>query len=199
MSTVEPIHQSYMLAWNQSDLVDEGGDMFITLSARGIEAQGMITIGFGGLSMETTDDFVIYVVESETSAECTDHSGPGGRSKPPPDDEENNELEVVRMSVDGQWTGVTFALSGEGTDDSDYPLSDDIYPSQDTSIIYAWRSGDGIGKHPNSQRGAAQINLKDGSVADEQCSDSSEYYSLHGALLLVAWMRIAPYEIYQAR
>ncbi|CAN0195574.1 unnamed protein product [Ectocarpus sp. 6 AP-2014] len=137
-----------MLAWNQLDLVDEGGDMFITLSARGIEAQGMITIGFGGLSMETTDDFVIYVVESETSVECTHQSGPGGRSKPPPDDEENNELEVVRMSVEGQWTGVTFARSGKGTDDSDYPLSDNIYLSQYTSIIYAWRSGDGIGKQP---------------------------------------------------
>ncbi|CAN0021059.1 unnamed protein product [Ectocarpus fasciculatus] len=196
---MEPIRQSYVLAWNQSDLVDEGGDMFITLSARGIEGQGMIAIGFGGLTMETTDDFVICVVDSETSAECTDRSGPGGRSEPPLDEEENTDLDVVSVSVDGEWTSVTFARSGEGTDDLDYPLSDDIYLSQDTSIIYSWRSGEGIGKHPNSQRGAAQVNFQDGSVADEQCSDSGEYYSLHGALLLVAWMIIAPYGIYQAR
>ncbi|CBN76582.1 peroxinectin precursor [Ectocarpus siliculosus] len=201
--------EGYKLAWNQSDLVEEGGDMFITLSARGIEGQGMIAIGFGGLSMETADDFVICVVESETSAECTDRSAPRERSEPPLDDEENTDLDVVTVSVDGEWTSVTFARSGEGTDDSvrdgrgkakeDYLLSDDIYLSQDTSIIYSWRSGDGIGKHPNSQRGAAQVNFQDGSVADEQCSDSAEYYSLHGALLLVAWMIIAPYGIYQAR
>lgn len=62
-----------------------------------------------------------------------------------------------------------------------------IYTSPNVPpFIYAWGSGDGIGKHPNSQRGAPQINYKDGAVADEQCSDSSEYYSLHGALLLVA-------------
>ncbi|CAM9782649.1 unnamed protein product, partial [Ectocarpus sp. 12 AP-2014] len=191
--------EGYKLAWNQSDLVEEGGYMFTTLSARGIEGQGMIAIGFGGLSMETADDFVICVVESETSAECTDRSAPRARSEPPLDDEENTALDVVSVSVDGEWTSVTFARSGEGTDDSDYLLSDDIYLSQDTSIIYSWRSGEGIGKHPNSQRGAAQVNFQDGSVADEQCSDSGEYYSLHGALLLVAWMIIAPYGIYQAR
>ncbi|CAN0018670.1 unnamed protein product [Ectocarpus sp. 13 AM-2016] len=135
-----------MLGWNQSDLVDEGGDMFITLSARGIEGQGTIAIGFGGRSMETADDFVICVVESKTSAECTDHSGPGARFNPLPDDEENNELDVVSMGVDGEWTSATFARSDEGTDDSVregrakskegllHPLSDVIYLSQNTSI-----------------------------------------------------------------
>lgn len=81
----------------------------------------------------------------------------------------------------------------------DYPLSDDIELSSETPIIYSWRSGEGIGKHPNSQRGAVQVNFEDGSVTDEDCSDAEEYYALHGALLLVAWMVIAPYGIYQAR
>lgn len=81
----------------------------------------------------------------------------------------------------------------------DYPLSDDIDLAQQTPIIYAWRSGEGIGKHANSQRGAAQVNFQDGSVIGEECSDPAEYYALHGALLLLAWMVIAPYGIYQAR
>ena len=34
-------------------------------------------IGFGAQTMAATEDFVICVVESEISAVCTDHSGPG--------------------------------------------------------------------------------------------------------------------------
>lgn len=81
----------------------------------------------------------------------------------------------------------------------DYPLSDDIDLAEQTPIIYAWRSGEGIGKHANSRRGSAQVNFQDGSVIGEECSDAGEYYALHGALLLLAWMVIAPYGIYQAR
>ncbi len=66
-------------------------------------------------------------------------------------------------------------------------------------MIYAWRSGEGVGKHPNSQRGAAQINFQDGSAVGDECSEKTEYYALHGAFLLVAWMIVAPYGIYQAR
>ena len=66
-------------------------------------------------------------------------------------------------------------------------------------MIYAWRSGTGLGKHPNSQRGAVQINFQDGSVLGEECSEAEDYYALHGALLLVAWMVVAPFGIYQAR
>lgn len=81
----------------------------------------------------------------------------------------------------------------------DYPLSNDIDLAEQTPIIYAWRSGEGIGKHANSRRGSAQVNFQDGSVIGEECNDAAEYYALHGALLLLAWMVIAPYGIYQAR
>eukprot|EP00903_Cladosiphon_okamuranus_P012613 g11801.t1 len=193
--------EGFKLAWNQSTSTDEdsGGKIYITLSARDIDGQGMLGIGFGEQSMAATVDFVICVVNSEISAVCTDHSGPGGRSEPPLDQEGDTELDFVSMSVEGSWTSVTFARLGMGNDDSDYPLSDDIDLAQQTPIIYAWRSGEGIGKHANSQRGSAQVNFQSGSVIGETCSNPAEYYALHGALLLLAWMLIAPYGIYQAR
>lgn len=83
-------------------------------------------------------------------------------------------------------------------DTQDYPLADDIASGHDTPIIYAWRSGAGIGKHPSTQRGDTLVNFADGSVSST-CDDSNDYYALHGALLLFVWMIIAPYGIYQAR
>ena len=66
-----------------------------------------------------------------------------------------------------------------------------------TDTIYAWRAGPGItDRHPSSQRGYAAVNFKDGTAP---CDDTSEYFALHGALLLFVWMLIAPYGIYQAR
>eukprot|EP00904_Undaria_pinnatifida_P011388 jgi/Undpi1/737/HiC_scaffold_10.g04201.m1 len=73
-----------------------------------------------------------------------------------------------------------------------------VYGSDDTPVIYAWRSGEGIGKHPNGQRGDALVNFAD-ATASSTCDDSTEYFGLHGALLLCVWMLIAPYGIYQAR
>lgn len=81
----------------------------------------------------------------------------------------------------------------------DYPLADDIAAGDDTPIIYSWRSGEGIGKHPNSQRGNALVNFADATATSSSCDDSTDYYALHGALLLFVWMLIAPYGIYQAR
>ncbi|CAM9174754.1 unnamed protein product, partial [Laminaria digitata] len=79
----------------------------------------------------------------------------------------------------------------------DYDLAGDIAGDVETQIVYSWRSGPGItDQHPNSQRGTAAVNFKDGTTS---CDDTSEYFALHGALLLFAWMLIAPYGIYQAR
>ncbi|CAN0439176.1 unnamed protein product, partial [Laminaria digitata] len=108
-------------------------------------------------------------------------------------------LEVVNVTSIGEWTSVTFVRWGSGDDDSDYPLADDIAAGDDTPIIYSWRSGEGIGKHPNSQRGIALVNFADATATSSSCDDSTDYYALHGALLLFVWMLIAPYGIYQAR
>lgn len=80
----------------------------------------------------------------------------------------------------------------------DYDLADDLASGEDTPIIYAWRPGAGLQQHPNTKRGDALLNFQDGTVT-QNCDSSTEYYALHGALLLVAWMIIAPYGIYQAR
>lgn len=82
--------------------------------------------------------------------------------------------------------------------EQDYSLAGDIDTSDDTSIIYAWRSGPGIQQHPNSQRGAATVNFVDGTVA-ATCEEAEDYFALHGALLLLAWMLVAPYGLFHAR
>ena len=80
----------------------------------------------------------------------------------------------------------------------DYALADDIAAGKDTPVIFAWRSGEGIGQHPNSQRGNAIVNFVLVEVYPS-CDNSREYYALHGALLLFVWLVVAPYGIYQAR
>lgn len=81
----------------------------------------------------------------------------------------------------------------------DYPLGGDIDANVATPIIYAWRAGGERGQqHPNAHRGSAGVNFVDGTVTTV-CDDSSDYFAFHGALLLLAWMVVAPYGIYQAR
>lgn len=73
----------------------------------------------------------------------------------------------------------------------------DIDASLATLVIYAYRAGDGIGQHPNANRGAAAVNFATGTV-ETVCSDN-EFITLHGALMLIAWMILAPFGIYYAR
>lgn len=80
----------------------------------------------------------------------------------------------------------------------DYDLWQDIAKGSKTPLIYSWRSGEGIGQHPNTQRGASNVDWNTGEF-DGECDDSHEFYALHGALILLAWMVVAPYGLYQAR
>lgn len=80
----------------------------------------------------------------------------------------------------------------------DFALSDVLENDEETPIIFAWRSGQGIGQHRNSERGASKVNLRSGDYFDS-CDNSNDFYALHGALLLVAWLMVAPYGLYQAR
>ena len=88
----------------------------------------------------------------------------------------------------------------------DYPLTDDIEIGNNTLVVYAWRSGEGIGMHLETQRGSTQLNFANGTMTSicggpmtSICGGPSDYYALHGTLLLVAWLVVAPYGIYQAR
>ena len=65
-------------------------------------------------------------------------------------------------------------------------------------MIYAFRKGAGLGQHPNANRGAAAVNFATGDVETE-CDDNLMFVSLHGALMLVAWLLIAPLGIYFIR
>lgn len=78
----------------------------------------------------------------------------------------------------------------------DFDLTESI--DDETFIIYAWRSGPGLDQHRTSQRGSAMVNLGTGDVRD-YCDNSNDFYALHGALILLAWMIVAPYGLYQAR
>lgn len=108
-----------------------------------------------------------------------------------------NALILVVGVVIAVYTPVPPSLSlSIGT--QDYPLADDIASDRDTPVVYAWRLGEGIGIHSKNQRGSVLLNFADGTLTPI-CSGSSDYYALHGALLLFAWLVVAPYGIYQAR
>lgn len=66
-----------------------------------------------------------------------------------------------------------------------------------TPLIYSFKEGD-IGQHANANRGSASVNFATGdSVTD--CQDRTSFASLHGALMLIAWMLLAPVGIYFIR
>ena len=74
----------------------------------------------------------------------------------------------------------------------------DIADSADTEIIFSFKSGAGVAQHPNANRGASTLNFLTGDVdIDYDCNEN--FATLHGALMLVAWMVLAPWGIYYAR
>lgn len=73
----------------------------------------------------------------------------------------------------------------------------DIKNEIDTEVIFAYREGAGVGQHPNANRGASTINFATGEV-DNLCVENN-FVSLHGALMLIAWMVLAPWGIYFVR
>ena len=54
-----------------------------------------------------------------------------------------------------------------------------------------------MGQHPNANRGAATVNFVTGDVETE--CDDNDFVSLHGALMLIAWLILAPVGIYYIR
>ena len=65
-------------------------------------------------------------------------------------------------------------------------------------MIYSYREGAGVGQHPNGNRGASSVNFATGG-AEGKCNDDDNFESLHGALMLIAWMFLAPAGIYYIR
>lgn len=74
----------------------------------------------------------------------------------------------------------------------------DIENEADTFVIYSFKKGEAVGQHPNTNRGVATMNFVTGDV-DALCEETTSFISLHGALMLIAWMIIAPLGIYFAR
>lgn len=74
----------------------------------------------------------------------------------------------------------------------------DIDREHDTKVIYSFKTGAGVGQHPNTHRGAATVNFATGDV-ETKCDGETNFVSLHGALMLIAWMLIAPVGIYYVR
>ena len=77
-------------------------------------------------------------------------------------------------------------------------LPQDLDRGRDTMVIYSYKEGEGVGQHPNANRGASIINFSTGN-ADAHCEDGEDFESLHGALMLIAWMILAPVGIYYIR
>lgn len=77
-------------------------------------------------------------------------------------------------------------------------LSKDLANAAETEVIYAFRGGSGVGQHPSANRGSSTINFALGTV-ENNCDDSSDFILLHGTLMLIAWMIVAPFGIYYVR
>lgn len=74
----------------------------------------------------------------------------------------------------------------------------DVFLEADTLVVFCYREGAGVGQHPNGNRGASTVNFATG-AAEPKCEDKRRFASLHGALMLVAWMFVAPAGIYYIR
>ncbi|CAM9145144.1 unnamed protein product [Ectocarpus sp. 8 AP-2014] len=185
------LSDSYKMAWE----VQEDEELIsLSLSAKGIGDRGMLGVGFGGLTMSDAQDFVICELISTDEAECIDRQPTGRRSLPPRDDEDA-VLEVLSVEVEGEWTTVTFLKPTAALDDQDYDLAQDVKDQKDTEVIYSF--GESLGQHPSSSRGASTINFATGDVEIE--CDENNFVSLHGALMLIAWVVLAPWGIYYVR
>ncbi|CAM9611990.1 unnamed protein product, partial [Ascophyllum nodosum] len=187
------LSDSFAISW---ELIDDE-NIALTLRAKGIGSEGMMGIGWGGNTMYTAQDYAICEVLSEDEAECIDRSSVSSRSVPPPDNVDPS-LTVTGVTVGEEWTTVTFVRPRSALDDQDYDVGQDIDGGVDTNVIYAFRKGAGLGQHPNANRGAAAVNFATGDVETE-CDDNLMFVSLHGALMLVAWLLIAPLGIYFIR
>lgn len=66
-----------------------------------------------------------------------------------------------------------------------------------TQVIFSFREGAGVGQHPNANRGASTVNFVTGDV-DNECNENN-FATLHGCLMLIAWMMLAPWGIYYVR
>eukprot|EP00904_Undaria_pinnatifida_P011027 jgi/Undpi1/7054/HiC_scaffold_21.g09528.m1 len=189
------LSDSFGISWEILD----GDKLSISLRARGIGETGMLAIGWGGLTMTDAQDFVICEVLSAAAgeAECIDRSTTPTHTEPPPD-ELNPYLTVTNVDIAQDWTTVTFERDLASLDDEDYDLGKDLDLERDTMVIYSYKEGAGVGQHPNANRGASSINFATGS-SEAHCEDTDNFESLHGALMLIAWMILAPVGIYYIR
>ncbi|CAM9558139.1 unnamed protein product [Pylaiella littoralis] len=190
---VATLSDSFEVSWEEV----ENDQLAITLRSKGLGNSGWMGIGWGGLTMAVADDFVICEVLDDNEGECTDRAYTTAREVPPLDDEGEINLNVTAVSVGETWTSITF-LRDKGTGDGeDYDLAADIDAGRDTYVIFAYREGEGIGQHPNANRGAATVNFATGNV--EVSCDDNDFLLVHGSLMLVAWMVLAPMGIYYVR
>eukprot|EP00904_Undaria_pinnatifida_P011031 jgi/Undpi1/7058/HiC_scaffold_21.g09532.m1 len=185
----------FQISWEVLD----GEILSISLRAKDIGETGMLAIGWGGTTMTDAQDFVICEVMSaaEKAAECIDRSTTPTHTEPPPD-EISPYLTVTEVYIGEGWTTVTFERDFASLDDEDYDLKRDLDRGRDTMVIYSYKEGEGVGQHPNANRGASIINFSTGN-ADAHCEDGEDFESLHGALMLIAWMILAPVGIYYIR
>ncbi len=68
-------------------------------------------------------DYVICEVLSATEAQCTDRAPVSTRNAPPLD-AVDPDLEVTAVTINADWTTVTFLRAAGATDDQDYDLGE---------------------------------------------------------------------------
>ncbi|CAN0421524.1 unnamed protein product [Ectocarpus sp. 12 AP-2014] len=187
------LSDNFELEWEEL----EDNQMAITFRSKDLGTSGWMGVGWGGLTMELAEDYIICEITDESTASCTDRAYTTEREAPPLDSAGETSLNFTDLSIEDGWTSVTFLRDRGAFDEQDYDLGSDIDNAADTLVIYAYREGEGIGQHPNGNRGAATVNFATGNV-EAECDDD-DFVLLHGALMLVAWMVLAPLGIYYVR
>ncbi|CAM9319898.1 unnamed protein product [Pylaiella littoralis] len=201
---VAVLSDSFEVSWEDLNATEVNAEKLeITLTSSGIPAgeSGWMGIGWGGLTMATAQDFVICQVFSDGEGQCTDRGATTKREVPPLDADGTSVDANVTVSVDSDRTSVTFIRDRGALDDNDYDLGADIDGGTSTLVIYAYGTPlgeeDEIEQHASANRGAATVSFSTGNV-EVEC-EGNDFLIVHGSLMLVAWMVLAPLGIYYVR
>jgi len=73
--------------------------------------------------IHVSQDYVVCEVLSSQEAQCTDRAPTSVRAEPPLDTS-NPELDVTAVTIEGEWTTVTFLRAAGASDDQDYDLAE---------------------------------------------------------------------------
>ncbi|CAM9193662.1 unnamed protein product [Discosporangium mesarthrocarpum] len=183
------LDDNYLLEWS---IFDENKLSFKVTVSKEITT-GFIGLGIGSLDMEDAD--VVFCEFANSVADCVDSYSTQNR-RPDSDVDEGGVNDVTEVSVvveEGQ-TSVSFVRPFDAMDDKDLPiLRDDV-----TKVIAAYNP-DVVAFHGMGRIAKVTINFSTGESTGESFESTSSFFAFHGAVMLLAWLVVAPFGIFVNR